>query len=296
MKYEINLIQWFWMAALSFLWATSFFFVKVALAELTPLDLTFLRVSFAAFMLFVCIMFTKEKIPKSVSVWRDFITMGILNNLVPFSLVAFAQLHITSGLAAILNALTPVFTVLLAHFLIKGESLTIRRSLGIIFGLLGVGVLVGLENIREISTQNIGQIAVLGAAFSYACAGIFGRRLHQYPAVISAFGMIFSTTIIMLPYVIFCDRSWQLYPSIKIGLSVICLAISTTMTYILYFKLLMQIGSSNLMLVTFLVPISALTLGILFLNEQLQWNQFVGMIFIFTGLIAIDGRLLSFKK
>jgi drug/metabolite transporter (DMT)-like permease len=199
MQHKMKPIEWAWLAVLSCFWASSFFFIKLGLIELSPLDLSFLRIGFAAIILLIIFIFSGEKIPNSISVWRDFFIMGIFNNIIPFSLVALAQVQITSGLSAILNATTPVFTVLLAHFLIKGENLTILRSLGILFGLLGIGFLVGSDVVRGLSLQNIGQIAVIGAAFSYACAGVYGRRLREYSPITAATGMLLSATLTMLP-------------------------------------------------------------------------------------------------
>ncbi|MDX1976703.1 MAG: DMT family transporter [Pseudanabaenaceae cyanobacterium bins.68] len=296
----MKLSEWFWLLILSFLWATSFFLVKLGLAELTPLGLTLLRIGFAALFLLVGAIWSGEKFPTSLSTWRDFLAMGVLNNLIPFSLVALAQTQITSGLAAILNATTPVFTVVMAHFLIKGEHLTIWRSLGILFGLLGVGILVGIDLVKGLSLQSLGQIAVLGAAFSYACAGIYGQRLRQYSALSSATGMLFSGAMVMIPIAMFGNSHFffaQSFPTMKVQLAIIGLGFSTAMTYILYFKLLAKVGSANLMLSTFLVPVSALLLGTVFLAEKLAWNELVGMTLIFVGLLGIDGRLLiSIRK
>jgi drug/metabolite transporter (DMT)-like permease len=224
--------------------------------------------------------------------------MGALNNLIPFCLIVWGQTHIESGLASILNATTPIFSVVLAHFFTREEKLTLNRISGIVLGWIGVSVLIGIESLRGFGLEVFGQIAVLCAAVSYAFAAIYGRRFKNMNPIVVATGMLCGSTIMMIPLTLYFDQPWNLAPGAMTIMSILGLAaISTSLAYIIYFHVLATAGPTNLLLVTFLIPISAIALGVMVLGEQLGWEVFVGMGIIFLGLITIDGRLLKkFKK
>ncbi|MDJ0721520.1 MAG: DMT family transporter, partial [Desulfobacterales bacterium] len=227
-----------------------------------------------------------------------FIVMGALNNLIPFSLIVWGQTHIESGLASILNGTTPIFSVVLAHFLTKDERLTTRRISGVVTGWAGVAVLIGINSLQGIGIEVFGQIAVLGAALAYACAAIYGRRFKGFSPLVVATGMLCASTLMMTPLALCVDQPWNLSPGISTMMALVGLAaISTSLAYIIYFRLLATAGPTNLLLVTFLIPLSAILLGVLFLGERPGWNALAGMGLIFTGLVVIDGRLLNrFKR
>jgi drug/metabolite transporter (DMT)-like permease len=213
-------------------------------------------------------------------------------------LIVWGQKYIESGLASIFNAATPIFSVVLAHMLTREERLTINRITGVLIGWIGVTVLIGIESLKEFGIEVIGQIAVLGAAFSYACAAIYGRRFKGIGSVVPATGMMCGSTIMMIPMALLIEQPWNLTPSTitwaaLFGLS----AFSTSLAYIIYFRVLAAAGATNLLLVTFLIPISAILLGVMVPGERPGWNAFCGMALIFLGLIAIDGRLITrFKR
>jgi drug/metabolite transporter (DMT)-like permease len=193
--------------------------------------------------------------------------------------------------------MTPIFSVVLAHSLTRDERLTINRMTGVLIGWIGVAALIGFESLRGFGIEVIGQIAVLGAAFLYACAAIYGRRFNCLSPLVVATGMLCGSTIMMTPLALFVDQPWNLSPSILTMMAIFGLAaISTSLAYIIYFRVLATSGPTNLLLVTFLIPLSAILLGVMVLGEQLGWNAFVGMGLIFIGLIAIDGRLLKIFK
>ncbi|MUL37760.1 EamA family transporter [Gloeocapsopsis sp. AAB1 = 1H9] len=283
--------EWLLLVVLSILWGSSFFFIKIILQELQPLSRVFIRVGLAAIALTTFVYMRGQRMPASPRIWRAFLVMGALNNLIPFTLIVWGQTHINSSLAAILNATTPVFTVVLAHF-IHDQRLTLNRLVGVLLGLCGAIVLIGSEVLYELNLQSLGQFAILGAAISYSFAGIYGRRFRKLSPVVTATGMLISTTIMMLPLTLLWDWSFKL--SIITWSALLGLAIlSTAIAYLIYFHLLAAVGATNLLLVTFLIPISALLLGVFILNEQLTWNAIAGMALIFVGLVAIDGRLVS---
>jgi drug/metabolite transporter (DMT)-like permease len=262
-----------------------------------PLTIVFFRVGFASIILLTIVYLKGEKMPSSSKIWGAFFIMGILNNSIPFSLISWGQTHIESSLASILNAATPIFSVILAHFLTRKERLTVNRITGVLIGWIGVTVLIGIGSLRGLSIEAIGQIAVLGAALSYACAAIYGRRFEGIDPIVVAAGMLCGSTITMAPLSLFIEQPWNLTPSVMtmtalLGQS----AISTSLAYIIYFRVLATSGPTNLLLVTFLIPMSAILLGVVVLGERLAWNAFAGMGLIFISLIAIDGRLLKMFK
>lgn len=286
--------EWGLIIILSILWGGSFFFVGVAVKEVPPLTIVFCRVGLASIILLGIVYLKGDKMPASLSLWGGFIIMGALNNLIPFSLIVWGQTHIESGLASILNATTPIFSVVLAHLLTREERLTTNRVSGVLIGWIGVTVLIGIESLKGFGIEVIGQIAVLGAACSYACAAIYGRRFKDLSPLVVATGMLCSSTIMMTPLALIVDQPWNLSPSVMTLMALFGLAsISTSLAYIIYFRVLATSGPTNILLVTFLIPLSAILLGVTVLGERLGWNAFVGMGMIFIGLIAIDGRLIK---
>jgi drug/metabolite transporter (DMT)-like permease len=293
----MGLQEWGLIIILSILWGGSFFFVGVAVKEMPPLTIVLCRVALASIILLAVVHLKGNKMPSSKGLWGGYFIMGALNNLIPFSLIVWGQTHIESGLASILNGTTPIFSVVLAHFLTRDERLTNNRMTGVLIGWIGVAVLIGFESLRGFGIEVIGQIAVLGAAFSYACAAIYGRRFKGLSPLVVATGMLCGSTIMMTPLALFVEQPWNLSPSMMTIAAIFGLAaISTSLAYIIYFRVLATSGPTNLLLVTFLIPLSAILLGVIVLGEQLGWNAFVGMGLIFIGLIAIDGRLLKIFK
>ncbi len=288
----LGLTEWGLLIILSVLWGGSFFFVGVAVREATPLTIVWVRVSLAAVILLAIVRSKKETIPSAPGVWGAFFIMGTLNNLIPFSLIVWGQTHIESGLASILNATTPIFSVVLAHFLTREERLTGNRAAGVLIGWSGVVVLIGIDSLQGFGAAVWGQLAVLGAALSYACAAIFGRRFQRLSPLVVATGMLCASAIMMTPLALIAEQPWHLSPGGATQTALFGLAaLSTSLAYIIYFRILAVAGATNILLVTFLIPISAILLGYLVLGERLGWNAFVGMGLVFVGLIAIDGRL-----
>ncbi len=287
--------DWAMLLLLSFLWGGSFFFISVAVSELPPFTLVTMRVGLAAVTLWLVLLVSGYPIPKSPEVWRAFMMMGLLGNALPFSLIAWGQTHIGAGLASIINATTPIFTILIAGAFLSDEHITPRKMLGVTAGLAGVIVLIGPSALLELGTNTMAQLAVIGAAVSYSCATVFGRRFKAMgiSPLDTAVGQVTASTIILLPVVWWIDKPLQLAnPSLQVWLSILALAIfSTAFAYILFFRILSSSGATNVVLVTFLAPVTASLLGWLMLDEQLQAKHFIGMACIGLGLAIIDGRL-----
>ncbi len=291
-------VEWFLLIILSVLGGSSFFFSKVALAELFPFTVVLGRVSIAAVVLNLMVRATGQRMPTCPKLWGFFLVMGLLNNLVPFSLIFWGQTQIPSALASILNATTPLWTVVLAHFFTTDERLTPNRLSGVMFGLVGVVVVIDLDVLMGLGLNVLAQLAVLGAAVSYAFAGIYGKRFKGISPLVTAAGQLTCTTLMVIPVALFVDRPWLLpMPTLKTWGALLALALfSTAVAYVIYFRLLSTAGATNLLLVTFLIPISALILGMTFLGEQLNPRALVGIGLIGLGLVTMDGRLLRIAR
>jgi drug/metabolite transporter (DMT)-like permease len=289
--------EWLLIVVLSIIWGGSFFFVGVAVKEMPPLTIVWCRVGLAALILLGFVVLTGRKMPSSLSFWSAIFIMGVLNNLIPFSLIVWGQTHIESSLASILNATMPIFSVILAHIMTKDERLTVNRTAGILLGWIGVTVLIGIESLQGFGVHILGQLAILGAAISYSFAAIFGRRFQQFDPIVVAAGMVCASAIMMTPLAIIIDHPWTLAPGPAAWAALLGLAaLSTSLAYILYFRILATAGATNISLVTLLIPVSAIFLGVVALGERPGWNAFAGMALIFLGLAAIDGRILTLYK
>ncbi len=275
----------------------SFFFSGVAVGELPPLTIVVSRVGLAAIALHIFVRLNGISFLTYGKHWRDFAGMGLLNNAIPFSLIVWGQTHIASGLASILNATTPIFTVVVAHYLISDERMTANRVIGVLLGFGGVAIMIGPELLTGLGEDLLAQLAILGAALSYGFASVFGRRFKRLgvPPVVVATGQVTASTLILLPLCLWAEQPWTLpLPGTGTILSVIALALlSTAFAYILFFRILAAAGATNLSLVTLLVPVSAVLLGMLVLGESLDVTHFIGMGVIALGLTAIDGRAIT---
>ena len=285
---------WLWLLSLSVLWGGSFFFAKVAIAELGPFTVVFARVSLAALALALVVP------PRRDAPWRAYVAMGFLNNALPFSLIFWGQTEIAVGLASILNATTPLFTLVVAHFLTPDEKIDRTKIAALLTGLLGVVVLIGPAALKGGSTL-WGQAACLAAALSYAFAGVYGRRFRRMgiAPTEAAAGQVTASAVLILPIMLLVDQPWLLpaLPSLTVCLALVGLALlSTALAYVLYFRILEAAGATNLLLVTFLIPITAILLGALVLGERLAPRHFAGMALIGVGLALIDGRIAGLLR
>ena len=286
--------QWATLLALSVLWGGAFLFNAVAVAEIPVFTVVVARVAIAAMVLFMILRLTGRTLPTDRRAWTAFFGMGLLNNAIPFSLIVWGQQHIASGVASILNASAPLFTVILAHLLTRDEKMTGARLAGVLIGFAGVAIMIGLDSLQALGTHVAAQLACLGGAFAYALGGIYGRRFHAMgiAPMATATGQVIASSVLLLPVALLVDRPWTLAAPGTAALgSVIGLAVlSTALAYILYFRMLATAGATNAMLVTFLIPVSAILLGIAVLGETLQYRHIAGMALIGLGLAAIDGR------
>jgi drug/metabolite transporter (DMT)-like permease len=294
---SMNGSEWLALLLLSVLWGGSFFFAAVQIKTLPPFTIVLLRVGLAAVILNVVVKALGMRMPGSGRAWRAFFAMGLLNNAVPFCLVVWGQSHIASGLAAILNATTPISTVIVAHLLTDDEKITGNRFLGVVIGFSGVVILIGPDSLNGLGANVLAQVAVLTAAIFYAFAGVYGRRfkLMGIDPILTATGQVTASAFLLFPVAMLIDHPWTLaMPALPIWGAIVGSAVlSTALGYVLYFRILATAGATNLLLVTFLIPVSAIIMGTFGLGERLDVRHFAGLAFIGAGLAAIDGRVLG---
>jgi drug/metabolite transporter (DMT)-like permease len=287
--------EWGLLGLLSLLWGGSFFLIGVAVKELPPLTLVTLRVGLAAALLWAGTPFLGVAFPRSAKAVAAVAVLGLGNCALPFALIAWGQTHLPSGLASILNAATPLFSVLAAHVLTAEEKLSGLKVFGTIAGLAGVAWLIGPDLLTGVGANLWAELAVLAAALSYALSAIFGRRVRALGLrpVDVATGQVTAATLYLAPLALVIDRPWTLpAPSAATIAAVLAIgAFSTALAYVVYFRILVGAGATNVLLVTLLVPATSVILGALFLHERLMERQFLGFALIALGLAFIDGRL-----
>jgi drug/metabolite transporter (DMT)-like permease len=291
---RIDARDWSLLALLSVLWGGSFFFNGVVLRELPPLTLVLLRVTIAAIILLPLLWVYRIGFPKGLSGWKPFFAIALLNNILPFCLIVVGQTYIPSGLASVLNATTPLFTVLVMAAA-GDEQLHMRRVAGVVTGLIGVIILHG-EGLGFQSGEGIGILLCLAAAFSYGLSALYARRkLSDSPPLATATFQMLASSLMMTVIAALFERPWQLsMPGVTTWLAIMGLAaLSTALAYIVFFQILRRSGSTNVTLVTLLIPVTAILLGYLVLGESASRREIVGALVIGSALLLIDGRVLK---
>jgi drug/metabolite transporter (DMT)-like permease len=293
-------MEWALLLILSVLWGGSYFFIGVAVKELPPMTIILLRVAIAAAALLAALAVMRTALPRDPKIWAAFLVMGFLNNVIPQSLIAWGQGALASGLASILNATTPLFAVVVAHYFTEDEKMTVFKLSGLLIGIAGVAILIGPTAFQGFDRNFWAEVAILVASIFYAVSGVYGRRFRRMGInpIATAAGQLIGSTLVLIPLVLVFEHPLSLpAPSLATWQAIAGLAIiSTALAYVIFFRILATAGATNLLLVTFLIPVSAIMLGTLFLGERLEPRHFLGMAFIAAGLTAIDGRLFRRAK
>ncbi|WP_417686994.1 DMT family transporter [Roseibium sp.] len=286
--------NWILLCLLGAIWGGSFIFAKVAVAEIPPLTLVFLRVFLAAVCLHLVLRWRGIAFPLTPGLLAAFLLMGLLNNAIPFSLLFWGQTAISAALASILNATTPIFTFLIAAVALGQEEVRIHRLVGVLTGFAGVVIMLA-PSLGSAETPLWAQIACLGAAISYGFAAAFARRFKGIPAIVSAAGQLTGSSLIMLPLAAISLANWEPLATSAIAWgNVIALGLlATAAAYLIYFRLLSEAGATNASLVTLIVPASAILFGTMLLGESLQPPQIAGFALLLLGLLILDGRVIK---
>lgn len=288
---------WGMLVLLSVVWGGTFFFQEVAVRELPVFTIVAIRVILAAAILLAVVAFSGDRLPREWKIWRALFLLAVINNVIPFCLIVWGQKEIASGLASILNATTPIFTVVVAHFVTSDEKITGAKTIGVLAGFVGVAIVLGIDLLEGLGTAVVAQLAVLGAALAYGFGALFGRRFRAMgvSANVTATGQLMASCVVLIPMALVVDTPWTLpAPGLgTVGALIGLGSVSTALAYILYFHILEKAGATNLVLVTFLIPVSALALGIFILGEVLLMQHVIGLLCIGIGLAALDGRLFK---
>jgi drug/metabolite transporter (DMT)-like permease len=294
---QMNRGDWLILGALALIWGGAFFFIGVAVRHVQPLTYVWLRLTIAAAAMWLFVRARGEHVGLPREIWGSILLLALLNNALPFALFGWGQTHIASGLASILNATTPIWGVVVAHFLTHDERMTPRKIAGVLLGFSGVAVMIGPSLLSSLGTSGLAQLACVTASLSYALAAVWARRFRRQgvsPLSVTI-GQLTAGALMMLPVSMLVDRPWtQPIPPLTAWGAIVALALlCTAFGYVLYFRLIATSGATNALLVTLLVPPVAILLGGLFLGETLAPQDFACLGLIAFGLAAIDGRLLS---
>ncbi len=287
--------DWIELGLLSLLWGTTFFAVAVALKEVPPVTLVLARCAFAALLLVPVVWLMGQSLPKGRNTWGAFFVMAVLNNILPFTLIFYGQQYISSSLTSVLNGVTPLMSLLVARAF-AGEQMPWNKFAGVFMVLAGVAILIGPEVANLNTMSALGMLAVVAAAFCYGLSGLWGRRFKGIPPIASAATQVTCSSILLFPLAALTDQFWTLpMPSLPTWGAILSLALlSTALAYIFFYRIMARAGSNNVMLVTLLIPVSAIALGVTFLGETLSVQQIIGATVIAVSLLVNDGRIFGF--
>ena len=282
-------VNLFLLLALGAIWGSSFLFIKIVVTEVSVLTFVAWRLVLTSVVLWLLLLFRRETIPRSRLVWASFAVMGLLGGLLPYALISWGEVHISSGLAALLQATMPLFTVVLAHFLSPDERMTPLRISGVIIGFGGVGLLL-LPDLRQgLHATLLGQLAVVLASLCYAGTSVFARRcLRGQSPLASTAGQMTTGALVALPLAMMLEQPFQISPSLPALASWLALALlGTVVAYVLYYTLLRRTSATFASMVTYLVPVNGLMLGALVLDEPLSGNIVLSLALILLSLFLV---------
>jgi drug/metabolite transporter (DMT)-like permease len=293
----MNLKDWLFLILLSIIWGSAFMFIKIALVELSPFMIVFVRLCIASvFLLMVC-RIRKLKFPETPKEFLSLTFLGIVNTAAPFFLISWAQQFIDTATASILNATSPIFVMILAQFFTDDEKLSPNKIFGVLAGIAGIVVMVSPSLNQSFSLINVGPFGVLGGTFLYAVAGIYAKRFKYMASTMVSAMSLAGAVIVMLPLLVFVDMPDFTELHASTCLAVIALGMICTATaYLIYFRLIASSGATNALLVTLLIPVSAFVFSVTIMNETIKANDLKGMFLIGLGLLIIDGRFIKLPR
>lgn len=295
---SVSTRAWAEMGLLGAIWGASFLSIKVGLEEIPFVTLVAHRVVWACVILWAYVLIRRLPVPGDPRIWGAFLVMGLLNNAIPFALMAWGQQFIETGLTSIFNAGTAIFGVLVAALVFADERLTLRKGIGVLIAFFGVAVAIGLDSLRQFDIRSLAQLAVIGGTISYAFAGAWARTtLKGLSPPVAAAGMLTGATLILLPAALIVDGvpQWPTLPATYAAVGYFAI-FGTAFAYLLYYRVLAMAGAGNAMLVTLLIPPVAITLGALVLGERLAPQAFAGFALLALGLLILDGRILWWRR
>lgn len=292
-KYTMTAQQWGLLVLIAVIWGMSFFFTKLALRELGPFTLVFYRLLLAASVTCMVLFLSGQRLPMDILSWRRFFMLGAFNACVPFTLVSIGQVYIDSSLASILNATAPIFTVIMAHYLTEDEKINAHRLAGVVLAFAGVVLLIGPGSLASMTSNYIGQLAMFGAVMSYSYSSIYAKNVSDMPILPTMTGTLVTACLLSYPLAFLLE-----YPLVTdihaptIGAVLFISLMATSFAYLLYFHVIRTAGATNTLLLVFLIPVTAILMGVVILDESVDARMIAGMLIVFCALVLVDGRVL----
>jgi drug/metabolite transporter (DMT)-like permease len=273
---------------LATLWGASYSFIKLGVATIPPITLIAGRTLIASTLLLLVMRLRGVVLPRDAQSWRLFATQALLNSVVPFTLIAWAERSVDAGLATILNSTTPIFTFLLTWAVTRHEDVTLRKLFGVVAGMGGICLIIGLESLADAGRNLLPQLAIVAATISYACAVIFARNFQGRDPMVPAAGSMLCGGAILVPLSLIFDQPWNLAPSQQSLLALLGLSVfSTAFAFTVYFRLIHVLGSVGTAAQAYLrVPVGV-AIGIVFLGETMRETAWIGLICVVTGVAAM---------
>ena len=276
--------------ALSVLWGSSYTFIKIAVDTIPPLTVAAVRVVLAALLLTLFVRWRGLRFPTSSATWRALLVQACFNSILPFSLIAWGEVHIDSGLAGILNATPPIFVFIFTYFWTRHEPVSLRQFIGVICGIGGVVLIIGTDALAGLGDQTLAQLAITAASVCYAIAAIYGRRFADLHPMIPAASTLICACVVLVPVSLVAEQPWHATPSAASIYALIVLAVfSTALALILYFRILNALGSMGVASNSYLRAGVSVLLGVLFLGEHLSPAAAGGLALIVIGVVTIIG-------
>jgi len=273
---------------LATLWGASYSFIKIGVETIPPVTLIAARTLIAGAILLVILRWRGLRLPRDRATWRRFSIQACLNSAVPFTLIAWAETSVDAGLAAILNAGSPIFAFLLTMLLARGEAATGRKLFGVAAGMLGVCLIIGVEALSGFGRDLAAQLALVAAAACYGGAALFGRNFKGLDPIMPAAGSLICGAVMLVPLSLLLDRPWTLSPSAASIQALLALAVfSTALAFIIYFRLIDRLGTVATTSVAYLRVPTGVAVSVLFLGERLSPTAWAGLALVVVGVVAM---------
>lgn len=276
------------LAILATLWGASYTFIRVGVETIPPVTFIAARTLIAGGLLLAIIKLRGLALPRDPAIWKRFLIQACINSVIPFTLIAWAELTVNAGLATILNSTTPIFAFLLTVLITRHEAVTTRKVFGVAAGVIGISLIIGLEAFNGIGKELVAQLAIVAATISYAAAAIFGKGFKNLDPMMPAAGSMLCGAVILIPVSLVVDRPWTLAPSAHSLLALLGLAVfSTALAFVIYFRLINTLGTVGTTSQAYLrVPIGV-GIGVLFLGESLASTAWIGLVCVIAGVAAM---------
>ncbi len=276
------------LAVLATLWGASYTFIKIGVETIPPVTFIAARTLIAGGLLLAIIKLRGLSLPRDPAIWKRFFIQACINSVVPFTLIAWAELTVNAGLATILNSTTPIFAFLLTVLITRHEAVTGRKLFGVVAGVIGISLIIGLEAFHGVGKEALAQLAIVAATISYAAAAIFGRGFKGLDPMMPAAGSLLCGAVLLIPVSLVIDQPWTIVPSTHSILALLGLSIfSTALAFVIYFRLIDTLGSVSTTSQAYLrVPIGV-GIGVLFLGESLNPTAWIGLICVIAGVAAM---------